>query len=400
MTTDAFEQARIAFLQGTAHFAEHRFDDAAQAFEQALALAPGRPSVLLNLGVTRLHQGQPQAALPLLEAATLALPDASDAWTALALAHHHLGRWSDSAVSHARALSLGADNVALRLRHAESLARLCRWAEAAEHYEKALALDGTIAHAWSSLGDVLREDQQWSRAADCYRRAMALGADPDLHQYYLAALEPGGTAVAAPRQYVQALFDSYADDFDEHLVQQLGYQGHEVLMAQLPGTCPAHVPRALDLGCGTGLCGPRLRARTAHLTGVDLSSAMIEKAQQRGLYDELHIADIHDHLETPGQPYDLIVAADVFIYVGPLERTFSRLSQRLKPGGWLAFTVEDAGPGPGVQLLPSLRYAHREDYLRTLARANGLVVRHLHDAPIRFHGQQPVAGRYAYLQRI
>ena len=39
---------------------------------------------------------------------------------------------------------------------------------------------------------------------------------------------------------------------------------------------------ALDLGCGTGLMGEALRERIDHLTGVDLSAAMIAKARERG----------------------------------------------------------------------------------------------------------------------
>lgn len=399
MTTDALEQARTAFLQGTAAFAEQRFDDAAQAFAHALALAPGRPSVMLNLGVTRLHQGQPAAALPLLEAATAALPDASDAWGALALAHHQLARWADSARSHARALVLGADSAALRLRLAESLSRQGLGGAAVEHYEKALEADDTLVEAWSALGDVLRESGQLDRAAHCYQRALDLGADPALHHYYLAALRPQAPLVEAPRTYVQALFDGYAHDFEDHLVGQLGYQGHRLLIEQLPPDCSAFAARVLDLGCGTGLCGPLLRTRAGHLTGVDLSPAMVDKARARGLYNDLHVQDIHDHLGDGGAPYDLIVAADVFIYVGPLERAFALASLRLQPGGWLAFTVEDAAEGPGVQLLPSLRYAHREDYLRALAHTNGLTVRKVLDAPIRFHEHQPIAGRYVYMQK-
>lgn len=399
MSTDPVEEARAAFMQGTAAFSEQRFDDAAQAFAYALERAPGRPSIILNLGVTRLHQDLPEQALPLLEAATAALPDASDAWSALALAQHRLGQWAESAASHNRALSLGADSAALRLRLAESLSRLGATASAIEHYEKALAWDETLVEAWSALGDVLRESGQLERAAHCYQRALDLGADAALHGYYLAALRPHAPLVVAPRTYVQTLFDGYAGDFEEHLVGQLGYQGHRVLIEQLPPACPAWAARALDLGCGTGLCGPLLRPRSGHLTGVDLSPAMLEKARARAVYDELDINDIHDHLSNAGAAYDLIVAADVFIYVGPLERAFALMSQRLRPGGWLAFTVEEATDGPGVQLLPSLRYAHRDDYLRNLAQIHGLAVQRLVDAPIRFHQHRPIAGRYVYMQK-
>ena len=56
--SDAMARARSHFLQGVEHFEQGRLDDAGQAFEAALALAPGRPSVLSNLGLTRFHQGR------------------------------------------------------------------------------------------------------------------------------------------------------------------------------------------------------------------------------------------------------------------------------------------------------------------------------------------------------
>ena len=55
----AFEQARTRFVEGLAHFGAARWAEAEQSFEAALALMPGRPSVLTNLGATRLRLGRP-----------------------------------------------------------------------------------------------------------------------------------------------------------------------------------------------------------------------------------------------------------------------------------------------------------------------------------------------------
>lgn len=400
MTTNALEQARTAFLQGTAAFAEQRFDDAAQAFSHALALSPGRPSVVLNLGVTRLHQGQPAAALPLLEAATAALPDAADAWSALALAHHQLERWADSSRSHAHALALGADSAALRLRLAESLSRQGLGTAAIEHYEKALEADDTLVEAWSALGDVLRESGHLARAADCYQRALDLGADPALHQYYLAALRPEAALVEAPRTYVQALFDSYAHDFEDHLVGHLGYQGHRVLIEQLPPGCPGYVARVLDLGCGTGLCGPLLRPLARRLVGVDLSAGMLRHARQAGCYDELVQADVATHLHGTADRPDAIVAADVFIYIGDLDAVLAGVRRVLKPSGLLAFSVETADDTVDFELRPSSRYAQSAHYVKTLAQRHGLVVEQQEETTLRLDQREPVAGLLFLLRAI
>jgi predicted TPR repeat methyltransferase len=96
---------------------------------------------------------------------------------------------------------------------------------------------------------------------------------------------------------------------------------------------------------------------------------------------------------------DLVLAADVFIYVGRLEAVFEALSPRVRPGGWLAFTVEEADPGMAVQLHPSLRYAHALPYLQALAAQHGWHWARVHHAPLRLDQAQPLMGVYVYLQK-
>ena len=48
----------------------------------------------------------------------------------------------------------------------------------------------------------------------------------------------------------------------------------------------------LDLGCGTGLAGLAVVERASRLVGIDLSPEMIEQARARGIYDELHVAEV------------------------------------------------------------------------------------------------------------
>ena len=57
----------------------------------------------------------------------------------------------------------------------------------------------------------------------------------------------------------------------------------------------------MDLGCGTGLCGPLLRdilPQGSRLTGVDLSIRMLDKAAKRQCYDNFVESDIVVYLKT------------------------------------------------------------------------------------------------------
>jgi predicted TPR repeat methyltransferase len=396
---DPLEQARTAFLAGLGHFEQHRLNEAEACFAQALALAPGRLSVLLNLGVTRAQLGRFADATEPLQAALAQDPGATDAWAALALCQVGLGQWADAANSHEELFALGQEGAELRRQHAQCLTQLGRYPDAVKALQQALALDDTFAPAWSQLGGLWREMGDHVQAIHCYQRALDCGADPELHHYFLSALQAEPAQPQPPRQYVQALFDQYADDFDHHLVDQLGYQGHQVLVDMLPVHCPARFERVLDLGCGTGLCGAALRPRAVYLEGVDLAPAMVDKARQRGVYDALAVADIHDHLASTPGPFDLVLAADVFIYVGALDKVFALLAERVRPRGWVGFTVERARAGQTVTLLPSLRYAHADAYLDHLARQNGFDVAHRYTAPIRHDQRRPVMGEYVYLQK-
>lgn len=396
---DSLEQARTLFLQGLSLSEQGQLEPAAQRFEAALAFAPGRASILMNLAVVRIRMQRFDQAEPLLRSALAADEAQGDAWAALGLVQMELGQWEPALHSHERAVALGADTAAVCMRLGQCLARAGQHEQALAAFDRAIERDAGLAEAWSQKGHLLREMHRLQAASDCYRRALDLGADAELHGYYLAALQPDVAQGNAPRRYVEALFDQYADDFEDHLLQQLRYQGHSLLMAQLPAPDTAHFGRVLDLGCGTGLCGSLVRARAGFLCGVDLSAAMVDKARARGVYDRVVQADLVDFLAGEADPYDLVLAADVFIYVGRLEQVFAQLDGRLQAGGLLAFTLEEAAPGFDVELRPSLRYAHSMAYVESLAAQHGFEWAASHSAPIRFDQQQAIPGRYVYLRK-
>ena len=227
--------------------------------------------------------------------------------------------------------------------------------------------------------------------------ARANGPDGQLTTYYLAGVAEESAAPAAPpRRYVEQLFDAYAQDFDVHLAGRLQYRAPQILVEGL-GT-----PRfrsALDLGCGTGLCGPLLRPRADRLEGVDLSAAMVERARESGFYDEVLQADIAEYLESTTRRHDLLIAADVFIYVGALERVFDGAARVLEAGGAFCFSLEAADEHASFALRMSLRYAHSERYIRTLAAQRGFELQATARHPLRVDQGQPVAGLFAWLRK-
>jgi predicted TPR repeat methyltransferase len=363
-TTPDFEQAKALFLAGLASFEAGRFGEAEQQYLTSLALVPGRVSTLINLAGTQLKLGHADDALTTTAQVLAIEPDSVDAW-------FHRGT--------ALAQS-GCNEPALAA------------------YDKALQLDPALGAAWSHRGGILRELNRLDEAADSFRQALAHGADAELNGYYLAAVAAQHSPATAPRQYVQALFDDYAGQFDAHLVGVLKYQAHEVLARHLAALGRGPFKAALDLGCGTGLCGPLVKPMASHLVGVDLSAAMLDKARALGVYDGLAQADIVEHLRSTPQRHDLVLAADVFIYVGDMAPVFGALDRVIEPGGVFCFSAEEAGPGcEGFELLPSLRFAHSQAYLARLAEQHGFDVVKIVREPIRKDQREPIDGLFMYL---
>ncbi len=362
------DRARALFFEGIGLFEDGDFESARHRFEAALQLAPGRASVLGNLGVTHLQLGQWQQAAQMLERSLAAEPAHADHWVALALSRQRLGLLPQALQAFERALELAPDNPTV----------------------------------WGESGCVLRELDQPEKAARHFERALSLVPDHALYRYYLSGLRGAEGPAQAPRAYVEALFDQYADDFEAHLVGSLQYRGHSHLIEHLPSPPHVRFARVLDLGCGTGLSAPLIRARTDHLCGIDLAAGMVEQARRTGLYDHLEQADAEAFLADCPTPWDLILATDVFIYLGALEPLFARLEHSLAPGGYLAFTAEldeDPAPNDRPRLMPSLRYAHGLAYLQGLARQHGLQWVSHHQAPLRLDDGQPLMALYAYLRK-
>jgi predicted TPR repeat methyltransferase len=256
--------------------------------------------------------------------------------------------------------------------------------------------------AWTQRGSILKDLGRLDEAAASLRRALAEGGDAELNRYLLASIDgaaaAGGEAPrAAPRAYVEGLFDQYAASFDEHLVARLGYRTPELLAALLPAG--RRFDAALDLGCGTGLMAPLLQPRTGAIDGVDLSRQMLDKARALAIYRELRHADVAEFLRLTDRRYDLVVAADVFVYVGALDAVFDGIARVLAPDGLFLFSVEEAGDGRDLELRTTSRYAHGLAGLRRLATLHGLAEARVERATLRHDQGQAVTGLCVLLRR-
>jgi predicted TPR repeat methyltransferase len=129
--------------------------------------------------------------------------------------------------------------------------------------------------------------------------------------------------------------------------------------------------------------GEALGDRVGHLTGVDLSPAMIARARERGVYDALVADDAVAVLRRqPPATFDLIVAADSLVYIGDLAPLFAAAATALTGDGLIAFSVETS-EHDGFSLGASMRFAHSRACVEATASAAGLRSLFLRAASIR-----------------
>lgn len=276
---------------------------------------------------------------------------------------------------------------------------------AADLARQVLELAPGFAAAHALLGRAAAELGLREEAIGALRRALeiepedALGVRLDLAK--LGALPPDD---AITDGYVRALFDDYAPKFDRHLTKSLAYRGPELIADALRRACSKRLRDyrfglTLDLGCGTGLMAQALVGLCSSIEGVDLSPRMLEKAERTKLYAALHEGGLVGFLkERKAGEADLVVAADVFVYMAGLEAAFQEAHRVLKREGLFAFTVQ-AHEGEGFILGDDARYAHGEAYLRSLADTAGFSIVLLEKVSTREDRGKPVPGLLAVMQR-
>lgn len=279
-----------------------------------------------------------------------------------------------------------------RVDYAEMLRAGGDVAAAADLMRDALSLVPWWSAGWFRMGEMLQDAGRVAEAVDAWREALRL--DPEdrlgaaLKLELAGAIDVAGSVTSA---FARALFDQYADTFDTSLVEKLGYRVPDLIATSIERLGRESFAHAVDLGCGTGLMGARLRGMTSFLEGSDISAGMLAKARAKGIYDRLEQADLLS-LQPNATGIDLVVAADVFIYLGRLENVLGTVSAMLAPGGLFAFSTE-AHDGPGdLVLRESRRYAHSEAYLRGLLAACGLEVLSFDRETLRNDRAAPVAG--------
>ena len=254
--------------------------------------------------------------------------------------------------------------------------------EAINAFKRVTAIKPDYADAYNNMGLVLKDQGKLEEAIEAYKKALSLKPDYVEASHILSALT-GKTTKSAPREYVENMFDRYAYKFDQSLVEKLSYDIPKVitqLAVEKHGS--GSLGSILDLGCGTGLTGEKIRPYCTILEGIDLSRNMLEIAKSRNLYDKLDHVDIVGYLSNAELDFDYFIATDVFIYVGDLSEVFRLIKVRNRKPGKLMFSTEHTN-GKGFHLEKSGRYSHSKSYIEELCREFKFSISHFSETNLR-----------------
>ncbi|MBF7729757.1 tetratricopeptide repeat protein [Pseudomonas sp. N040] len=388
---------------GTAQFALAKLSEAEASLLQALRLDRHSAIAYYNLGLVLNARGRPEPAAESLSTAIKLKPDYAEAYyhLGLALQANNLHPVAEQALL--KALELDPENSLVLLSLAESKNSQGDGDGAVEICQGVIARYPKMGSAHFSLGMHLNRKGKLDSALESFQKALDLGVKSPTLLHMMAALR-GEIPKTSAAEYVTEVFDGYAAKFDKHLIEGLKYDNpaHLLQMARKHCRTAEGAWRVLDLGCGTGLCGVAFAPFSEELAGVDLSGKMLDKARERNIYQRLVQSDLLGMMQAePDARFDLLIAADVFVYIGDLEEIYAQARRLLVPGGLFLFSVESsdallpAGQQSIIsdyQLLLSGRFAHASAYLQRLATDHHLQLLALEERVLRMESNAPIKG--------
>jgi len=198
---------------GLAHHQAGRFEQAYDAYQQALREQPDHPEALHLLGMLAHQIGDNDLALELIELAIRTRPDLPVFHSNLGNVLQAMGRHEEAIVCFIKACAIEPDNAVFHynLGHAQQMYGQLR--DAVESYRRAIALSPNYVEAHSNLGHTLDALGELGQAVDSQRRALSLAPHlAELHFNLAALLYRQGKLDEAIERYREAIaiFPDYA----------------------------------------------------------------------------------------------------------------------------------------------------------------------------------------------
>jgi predicted TPR repeat methyltransferase len=358
----------VAFHQGG------ELEKACGIYSHILEAMHDSPLVNYNLGLVLFELDRYEESYQCYAQALKVVPEEIDVLYNSALCLKKLGRFDETIRTYKKILSLHAEEIDSIYNLACCYRDMHDDDKAIALYLKVLTLDRNHPASLNNLAFLYHRKEDYSNAEKYYCRLLELRPEHQAAKHMLSSIQ-GEKCKSPPPQYIREIFDNYAARYDTSLVSELNYSVPQKLRQiydQL-NTPEPHSLAGLDLGCGTGLGGEAFAGICSTFTGVDISQKMVDRAAAKNIYSELHVSEIHDFLKKCPDRFTLIVATDVFGYIGDLQQTLEGLYSLASPGAHLCFSTEHSDDS-GYTLRTSGRFAHSLEYINLTCHHNGWTI--------------------------
>jgi predicted TPR repeat methyltransferase len=375
------------------------FSAAEKIYLRLLEQMPDAGLVHYNIGLLYYQTKRYNRAINHYTLAKKSAPADPDLLFNLALCQKKIGRVEDAAKSFQQLIQLEPKEPDSLYNLANCYRELRKYDQAEDAYLRALAEQPDHLSANRNLAYLYHLRGDFENGLKYYNRVLDI--DPGDHQAaYMAAAIRGGTVSTAPAPYVRDIFNRYSESFDKALLIDLKYSVPDKLKRRFDMLDHPlrFFSKGIDLGCGTGLAGEQFRPLCNHLTGVDLSEKMIEKAAAKRIYDILSVSEITAFLATKENEYDLVVAADVLTYVGDLHTLFSVLDRATTDQALFCCSAENSCSST-FSLCTNGRFVHSNDYVLQTANRYGWRSVDLVPTDLRREKSTPVKGTLYFFEK-
>ena len=385
-------QPQALHLLGVIAFQGGDNERAIELIEKALSIHPDYAEAHSNLGNVLKKLGRIDEAIARYKRALVLKPDYTDAYNNLGAAFLETYKLDDALASFQKAISIKPDFAEAYRHLGLTYEALRKEQDALLNCRKAIELKPDYLEAYNDLGVMYRKMGKVDEAISCLQKAISIEPDSPGIQHRLDSLL-GNTTDCAPRRYVEEVFNSYANKFDDHLVNKLKYKMPALLKGALRdlGWGERKYKNAIDLGCGTGLSGFEFRDIVETLVGIDVSENMIDKAKTKNIYDELYVDDIIPRLNVLKTKFDLFISCDVFVYIGDLLPLFNCVRDHSNQNSVFTFSTEHTDEKDFV-LRDSARYAHSKDYVLSVASKSGFECELFTESNLRYEKNNWIIG--------
>ena len=136
-------------------------------------------------------------------------------------------------------------------------------------------------------------------------------------------------------------FTRWSESYDRCILQWLLFgPSHRAIIRRIAARCGGGHLKILDVGCGTGVFGARIRRALprARVWGVDLVAGMLARGSERWRRHAGHLLPVQgdsERLPFASGAFDVVTCANSFHHYPRQDRAVAEMHRVLRPGGLL-----------------------------------------------------------------